>query len=208
MLASGAAYYLRENYLDPGIVLSSGLRCVRMILIYIVFSIGILIFRYRYRLKDFGIQKENLVVSTVLGIGVYSIALAAFLWHVGNPDFDENFVDGKRSMETTSLVLVSLFTFLMAAMTDIWSRGFVLLVTTRFRSQLVSLLLHNVVWFIIHIYEIRLLMDSFGLIQAITLTIVLGVAGDMVALRYRNVLGLAIGHIYLNLVFILYVVWI
>ena len=208
MLVSGGAYYLRTSYLEADIVLSSALRCVRMLLVYIVLCLGILILRYDYKLEDFGIRKENLAISTVLGIGVYTIALLSFLYHVGDKDFDEHFVEGKRSLDVASLVIVSLFTFCMAAITDIWTRGFVLLPTTRFRSKLVAILLQNVVWFLIHIYEILLLMDAFGLAQSIALTIVLGVTGDMVVLRYRNVLGLAIGHIYLNLVFIIYVVWV
>lgn len=208
MLVSGGVYYLRTSYFEADIVLSSGLRCVRMLLVYMVFSLGILIFRYNYKLRDFGIQKENLAISTFLGIGIYTIALLSFLYHVGDKDFDEHFVEGKRKLDVASLIVVSLFTFCMAAITDIWTRGFVLLPTARFRSKLCAILLQNVVWFIIHIYEIILLMDAFGLAQSIALTIVLGVTGDMIVLRYHNVLGLAIGHIYLNLVFIIYVVWV
>ena len=206
-LLTGALYYLREGW-ELEVVMDAFLRCLRMFFVYIVFCIGILIFRYKYKLKDFGIQKQNLLQSTILGVAIYTVPLVMFLSHVGNEDFDSKFVDAKQGLDTGSLVLLSLFVFCMAAMTDIWCRGFVQLITEKYRSADFAFLLQNLVWFIIHIYEIELLKDSFGLVQATALTIFLGAAGGLVANRYRNVLGLGVGHVYLNLVLIIYVAFV
>ena len=146
--------------------------------------------------------------STILGVAIYTVPLVMFLSHVGNEDFDSKFVDAKQGLDTGSLVLLSLFVFCMAAMTDIWCRGFVQLITEKYRSADFAFLLQNLVWFIIHIYEIELLKDRFGLVQATALTIFLGAAGGLVANRYRNVLGLGVGHVYLNLVLIIYVAFV
>ena len=207
LVLTALAYNFRTNYLDSGVLSETLFRALRMGFIYLFFCMGLLLYRYGYKLEDFGIRKENLLESTLFGIAIYSVALAGFLWHVGNTDFDHKFVDGKRDMETWKLLALSLLTFFMAATTDIWSRGFVLLTTEKLKGPKVALLVNGLVWFGVHIYEILLLEDSFGLWVATGLTIFLGLSGDLVALKYRNVIGLGIGHIYLNLVFIVYVVW-
>ena len=205
IVISGLSYYLRTTYLDVDVVFSSFLRCIRMVMVYLFFCFGILIFRYRYKLKDFGIQKKNLLHTTILGIGLYTVPLLAFITHVGNEEFDSYFVEGKRNLHTLSLIFLSFLIFVMAAVTDIWTRGFVLLITAKIRSPLSAIILQNITWFLIHIYEILILIHSFGIVLSVALTIFLGVGGDLIVLKYRNVLGLAVGHIYLNLVFIIYI---
>ncbi len=205
MFLSLVFFLLRRDHLELTILQSTVFRCTRMVGVYLVFSIGILIYRYNYKLKDFGLTRKNLLITTILGIGLYTLPLLMFMAHVGDDDFDSHFVNAKRNMDLGELVLVSLFVFVMAATTDIWTRGFVLMTTTGFRGKLAGISLQNLVWFVIHIYEIELLMNAFGLLEAVLLTIVLGVVGDMIALKYKNTIGLGIGHIYLNAVFIIYV---
>jgi hypothetical protein len=64
--------------------------------------------------------------------------------------------------------------------------------------------MQNLVWFLGHLYEIGYLADCLGIPTAVLLTLTLGVLGDMVVLKTRNVLGLAGAHFVLNLVLSVY----
>jgi hypothetical protein len=64
-----------------------------------------------------------------------------------------------------------------------------------------AILAQNIVWFGAHAYEIEFLIGSLTLAGAVALTLALGLLGDLVAIKTRNILGLSIGHIVLNLAF-------
>jgi hypothetical protein len=85
-----------------------------------------------------------------------------------------------------------------AAGTDFATRGYILLGVAERGPVLLAILLQNVVWFVGHVYEIDLLARCMGLAWARGLFLVLGVLGDVVALKTRNVAGLAAAHVLLN----------
>jgi len=60
-------------------------------------------------------------------------------------------------------------------------------------------------WYLGHIHEIELLQDCLGYGMALSLTLTLGLLGDAIALKTRNVLGLAIPHILLNIILAIYI---
>ena len=62
-----------------------------MTLVYVAIPFGWAILIKKLSLKEFGIRKEKLLLSIILGCGVYSIALIAFLVSLGNPEFDRYF---------------------------------------------------------------------------------------------------------------------
>lgn len=237
MALSGLSYHFRTERLDLDPLPSAAFRATRMFLVYIICCIGLLMWRYRNCCEDFGLGRSipkvhsfkdrrrsptglrlpsligshlgqnHFLHSCLLGLAVYTVPLVAFIWFVGDPEFDRHFVDGKRDLGTGELLARTLLVFAMAAITDIWTRGFVLLQASRFKGDAFAIALQNVVWFVIHLYEIELLMDSWGLPLAIAVTLFIGIVGDMVVLRYRNVWGMALGHIYLNAVFVGYLAW-
>jgi len=86
----------------------------------------------------------------------------------------------------------------MAMITDLWTRGFVLLQAADKWGERPAILLQNSLWLILHLYELELLAPSMGWVGAITLALFLGLIGDLIALRTRSVVGLMAGHALLN----------
>lgn len=150
---------------------------------------------------DLGLTARNLGLSTLLGIGVYLIALAAFL-HCSSGEMMANHTIRKASLGE-AFALVPLMG-IMAAGTDMATRGFILLTLARHSHVVFAIAMQNFVWFLGHIYEIGLLTDCLGVTMAVGLTLALGVLGDVVVLRTRNVMGLAAAHILLNVVLSVY----
>ncbi len=61
------------------------------------------------------------------------------------------------------------------------------------------------VWVFGHLYEIELFSGSLGLPIAAGMIVVTGLLGDVVALRTRNVVGLAVAHVVLNLAMVAFI---
>lgn len=93
---------------------------------------------------------------------------------------------------------------IVAAGTDLTTRGFILLTLTKHSHVIFAIFMQNLIWFLGHIAEIKLLTDCLGVAMATVLTLTLGIVGDMIVLRTRNVVGLAIAHFMLNVVLVIY----
>ncbi len=152
-------------------------------------------------LGDLGLSHRKLGMSTLLGCGLYAIALAAFL-HCSSGTMMANHTIRKVSLEE-AFVLVPLMG-ITAAGTDMATRGFLLLTLARHGHVVFAIAMQNLAWFLGHIHEIRLLTDCLGVTMAVGLTLTLGILGDVVVLRTRNVLGLAAAHFLLNIVLSVY----
>jgi hypothetical protein len=175
-----------------------------MTAVYVLLPFGWAWYYKKHSLTDFGITKNKLLLSIVFGIGLYSIALIAFVLSLGNPAFDQYFrwgADYRIAEWLTTLALVSW----MAFVTDLWTRGFVLMLLTKYQSPLFGIFAQNVTWLGVHLYEIALLGPAMGFAGALILTLILGVLGDVIALKTKNIIGLGIGHIFLNIAFFSYV---
>ena len=85
--------------------------------------------------------------------------------------------------------------------------SFILLTLAKHTRIWFAVAMQNVFWLWGHRAEIAKLAgpECLGMPGAIGLFLLLGILGDVIALRTRNVLGLAIGHILLNLAMILYI---
>jgi hypothetical protein len=175
-----------------------------MTCVYVLLPFGWAYFIKKIPLKDFGIKKQKLIPSIIFGLGIYSIALIAFLVSLGNPEFDQYFRWGMKYSITEWLFTLALVSW-MAFVTDLWTRGFVLMLLSKYQSPWFGIFAQNITWLIVHIYEIVLLGPSMSILGALALTITLGVLGDVVALKTKNIIGLGIGHIYLNVAFFGYV---
>lgn len=151
--------------------------------------------------RDLGITKCNLWQSIYLGCALYTIALLVF-FHCTSGEMMANHTIRKASLEET-LLLVPMMG-LIAAGTDMSTRGFILLSLSRYSHVAFAVLMQNVVWFLGHLHEIELLTDCLGFKQAVGLTILLGVLGDVIVLRTRNVIGLAVAHFLLNIILSVY----
>lgn len=158
--------------------------------------------RLGMRPADLGLSLTNLGRSTWLGCGLYALALAAFL-HCSNTPLLEN--DTIRALPALQAAWVTAMNSGIAAGTDITTRGFVLLTLERYTDVRLAVLMQNLGWFAGHLFEINLLASCLGLGWAVALTLTLGILGDLIVLRTRNVVGLAIAHVLLNVILNLYI---
>jgi len=203
-IASGIFYLFRTNYLDLSPLGNNIFRAIRMTIFYVILPFGWAYYYKHLNKSDLGITKKRLFASIILGLGVYTIALFAFLLSLGNPAFDHHFSWGMDYSLTDWLLTMSLVSW-MAFVNDLWTRGFVLMLLAKFQTPWFAIIAQNITWLMIHLYEVAILSPSMGLLGALGLTVVLGVCGDLVALKTRNIIGLGIGHIYLNIAFFSYV---
>ena len=150
---------------------------------------------------DLGLTHRKLGMSTLLGCGVYAIALAAFL-HCSGGEMMANHTIRKVSLGETFLLVPMMG--IIAAGTDMATRGFILVGLARHSHVVFAIAMQNLVWFLAHIHEIGLLTDCLGVTMAVGLTLTLGILGDVVVLRTRNVMGLAAAHFLLNVVLSVY----
>jgi hypothetical protein len=151
---------------------------------------------------DLGISTRNLWKSAVLGCVLYSLALAAFI-HCSDAPVISNHAIGK--IAPWDAVLLGFNMSLVAAGTDLATRGFILLGLARYTHISIAIIAQNLTWYLGHIHEINLLSGCLGYAGALGLTLTLGILGDVIALRTRNVVGLAIAHILLNVVLSIYI---
>lgn len=138
------------------------------------------------------------------GFALYSVALAAFiLWPPTESGF--RFWEGTTTWDDHWVVLPAIC--LMAMVTDLWTRGFVLLEAADRWGREPAILVQNVLWLLLHLYELDILADTMTWPGAIALALFLGITGDLVALRWRSVVGLMVGHAWLNIGWVLWLTW-
>ena len=201
---AGLFYYYRTTFLTLSPLQDNLFRAARMTLVYVLLPFGWVYVLKHHRLADFGITTKKIVPSILLGLGVYSIALAAFLFSLGKPEFDRHFGWGGDFSFSDWLLIMALVSW-MAFVTDLWTRGFVLMLLAKYQSPVFAVIAQNITWLSVHLYEIAILGPSMGLMGALGLTLVLGLLGDVVALKTKNIIGLGVGHIFLNLAFFSYI---
>lgn len=201
---AGIFYYYRTTYLSLTPIQHNIFRTVRMTCVYVLLPFGWAYFIKRQRAVDFGITTKKLLPSIILGLAIYSIALLAFLISLGNPEFDRHFRWGAEYSLSEWLLTMALVSW-MAFVTDLWTRGFVLMLLAKYQSPWFGIFAQNITWLVVHLYEIAILAPSMSVAGALALTLTLGILGDIVALKTRNIIGLGIGHIFLNIAFFGYV---
>lgn len=157
--------------------------------------------RLGMRLDDLGVTWQALGKSTILGCLLYSIALVAFIHCSEGRMMSDHSL--RSSGPGEAALLVSLMG-LVAAGTDMTTRGFVLLVLARHSPIIFAIAMQNLIWFTGHVHEIKQLADCLGIASAAALTLTLGILGDLIVLRTGNVLGLAIAHVMLNIILAVY----
>jgi hypothetical protein len=152
-----------------------------------------------------GVTHRGLARGLLLGIALYALAMAAFVtFCAADPGIAGHLV---RRFDGERLLILATGMCLIAAGTDLATRGFILLGVAEYTPVWFAVLMQNVFWLWGHKAEILKLSgpQCLGLPGAIALFVALGVLGDVVALRSRNVVGLAIGHILLNLAMIAWI---
>lgn len=152
-------------------------------------------------LSELGLSTRNLGWSVLLGCGLYTLALVAFLHCSWGAMMQGHAV---RTAPLPQGLFLCLCMSVIAAGTDLLTRGFILLSLARHGPVLFAIAVQNGIWYLGHVHEIRLLTDCLGVAGATALTLTLGVGGDMVVLRTRNVVGLGVAHVLLNVILTLY----
>ncbi len=206
-LISGMSYFLRENYLYFTGLQSSTFRAIRMTVVYILIPFWWAMTKLGTRMGEFGFTTKNLKESLLYGSLVYAIALGVFIYSLNNSAFYSAFAEGYEQMTLAELILTGILFSWMAAVTDIWTRGFILLQVTKYSNATFGVLVQNCTWVLVHLYEIAILAPVLSLPGAVLLTLVLGTTGDVAALKTHNIVGLAFGHVMLNVGFMAYVVF-
>ncbi len=158
--------------------------------------------RLGMKISDLGISTRRLAMNTLAGCGLYAIALAAFLHCSTDPILTNHLV---RQAPIGPALVLMLCIGTIAASTDITSRGFVLLTLAKHSNVVFAIGMQNLVWFTGHLQEIKLLSNCLGATQAVLLTLTLGIVGDIIVLRMRNLVGLALAHFLLNVVLAFYI---
>ncbi len=158
--------------------------------------------RLRLPLSELGITTKNLFKTTLLGCMLYSLALVAFV-SCSNDPFIAHHALRSASGHDAMLLLFSMS--LTAAGTDLTTRGFILLGLARFSPLIFAVIVQNALWYLGHLREIAQLSGCLTLWGAIGLTLTLGILGDVVALKTRNIVGLAIAHVMLNVTMMVFI---
>lgn len=158
--------------------------------------------RLRLPLSELGITTKNLLQTTILGCLLYSLALIAFISCSNDPFIAQH---GLRQASTKDAMILLLSMSMIAAGTDLTTRGFILLGLARYSSLIFAIIVQNALWYLGHLSEIAQLSGCLTLWGAIGLTLTLGILGDMVALKTRNIMGLAVAHILLNISMMIFI---
>lgn len=151
---------------------------------------------------DLGLTTRKLGTNLLYGCLLYSLALAAFLHCSADPMIANHAVRNVAPLETIGMASGM---SLIAAGTDLATRGFILLALARYTHVGFAIAIQNLTWYWGHIPEINMLTGCLGFAGALGLTLTLGILGDVIALRTRNVIGLAMAHILLNVVLTMYI---
>lgn len=158
--------------------------------------------RLRLPLSELGITTRNLGKTTLLGCLLYSLALLAFVSCSNDPMIAQHALRNASSNDAMWLLFSMGMT---AAGTDLTTRGFILLGLGRFTPLLFAVVVQNALWYLGHLSEIAQLSGCLTFWGAIGLTLTLGILGDVVALKTRNVAGLAIAHVLLNVAMMVFI---
>ena len=151
---------------------------------------------------DLGLSTRKLGQNLLYGCLLYSLALAVFIHCSADPMIANHAVRNAAPAEAIGMVSGM---SLIAAGTDLATRGFILLTLARYTHVGFAIAIQNLAWYLGHIHEINMLSGCLGFAGALGLTLTLGILGDVIALRTRNVVGLAMAHILLNVVLTVYI---
>lgn len=158
--------------------------------------------RLRLPLSELGITTRNLLRTTLLGCLLYSLALIAFVSCSDDPFIANHAL---RNTNTKDAMLLLFSMGMTAAGTDLTTRGFILLGLARYSPLIFAIIVQNGLWYLGHLSEIAQLSGCLTLWGAIGLTLTLGILGDLVALKTRNIVGLAIAHVLLNITMMIFI---
>jgi len=149
-----------------------------------------------------GLNMRNVGRSTFWGCGLYLIAFVTFAACRNDPLIYDHPI---RHAGAWPALLLFFTMALHAAGTDLATRGFILLSLAEYSHVGFAIFMQNVVWVFGHLYEIELFSNSLGLPIAAGMIVVTGLLGDIVALRTRNVVGLSLAHVLLNLAMVVFI---
>ena len=152
------------------------------------------VWKWKWNYRDLGFRFS--LSGFFLGIGLYLIPTGIFLGF-------RIFFSAWQQLTASQVILPLLFACWMAAITDAWFHGFLFLGLLNGTKWWFALLMQNIYWFFYHVAEIQGLAPTLGLWGAIGLSTFLGIMGDLIAWKYRSVLGLMAGHVLFNLIHII-----
>jgi membrane protease YdiL (CAAX protease family) len=197
MILAGIFYYIQFEMLSLRGLEGNLFRMMRMLIVYVLPSF-LFAWRHKQSILDLGLclPKNNALLSIFGGCFIYCLVGVIFIQN-------RIFYAGWAPMDLQVKILHLLMIGVMAAVTDYWTRGFILLSLEPRYGPIVAIIAQNAAWFILHIYEIILLSNYISYAFAIFITLFLGISGDLIALKTRSLYGLMLGHILLNLMVVI-----
>ena len=145
--------------------------------------------------EDIGLQWSN--TGLFYGIIFYVVFSMVFIY-IGF-GFDEY-----KAISAFYLVLRALSYLIIMFFVDLWFHGFLFLGISRYHGFKLALIFQNIYWFVFHISEILILIPKMGIFFSCLFIVLAGIIGDLVAYKSQSIYGLAIGHIILNLLIIIF----
>ncbi len=206
LIITGFSFFIRVTYFsDLGLLETNIIRAIRMILVYIILPY-LFIRKFLVTssfLESTGLTLQEIKKGMFFGVILYTIALVIIIAQFSDPNFKNDWIDSIKSESSSTLIFYAILASIMAAITDLWTRGYVLFQLCEYSSVQVGFLFHVFIWMLIHWYEVIILTASLGFFLSFFLTLILGVGGGIIALKTRNIVGLILGHIWLNLGFLI-----
>ena len=213
---AGFGYVAQELWLNPLIderwiqVLIRGLRmfAVYLLPVFLWFKLNPVEGKFSYNM-GLNLPSEGKFAAVGLGLLLYMFALATFiLWPPESCGFRfwENNLHRCSTATKIDWIITLPLLCCMAMLTDLWTRGFVLIQATERWGEVSGIAMQNLFWLLLHLYELEILAPSMSWPGAIILALILGILGDLIVLKWRCVIGLMGGHALLNIGWVLYLI--
>ncbi len=114
------------------------------------------------------------------------------------------FFSGWQRANIFGLIVRLILTLFIVILVDLWFHGFLFLGVLKNHNWKIALLVQNVYWFLFHIFEILALFRYIGIFGTFLYIFLVGFIGDLIAYKYKSVIGLMVGHFALNVLIVIF----
>jgi len=153
--------------------------------------IPVLLLTITGRKLELGNRDHGLLIS-IIGYQFFALWLISYYWV--NPDYYKEY----EIFSGDHLLYLALVAFYVPPV-DFFTRRVVHLEIERGFGKKMGLIVGTVAWMVGHSWEVIWLSELTGVVSSFLFILVSGVVTGLLYLRYKNVLGLMVGHWMVNL---------